>query len=240
MDSRMTSNSKFPQNFTLSIIVPAYNEKYTLQAAVEAIAATPFKNEIIVIDDGSTDGTIEILQNLKQVDIKPIFHEKNFGKGRAIRTGLSKATGDIILIQDADLEYDPAEYPVLLAPILSGKADVVYGSRFRGHGAHRVLYFWHYLGNKFLTLLSNFFTNLNLTDMESCYKVFTREALAGIELKENRFGFEPEITAKIAKKRLRIYEVPISYYGRTYEQGKKINWHDGLWALWCIIKYNLN
>ena len=145
----------------------------------------------------------------------------------------------ILLIQDADLEYDPAEYAVLLAPILSGKADVVYGSRFAGHGAHRVLYFWHYLGNRFLTLLSNFFTNLNLTDMESCYKVFTREALRGIELKENRFGFEPEITAKIAKKRLRIYEVPISYYGRTYEEGKKINWRDGLWALWCIVKYNV-
>jgi glycosyltransferase involved in cell wall biosynthesis len=235
----MTMNTNLSQNFTLSIVVPVYNEKDTLQTAVEAIAATPYKKEIIVVDDGSTDGTREIIQNLKQANIKPVFQERNFGKGRAIRTGLTKATGDIILIQDADLEYDPVEYPVLLAPILSGKADVVYGSRFAGHGAHRVLYFWHYLGNRFLTLLSNIFTNLNLTDMESCYKVFTREALAGIELKENRFGFEPEITAKIAKKNLRIYEVPISYYGRTYEEGKKINWRDGLWALWCIIKYNV-
>jgi glycosyltransferase involved in cell wall biosynthesis len=235
----MTPKSDFFHDFTLSIVVPAYNEKDTLEAAVDAIAATPYKKEIIVVDDGSTDGTREIIENFRRADIKPVFHERNFGKGRAIQTGLSKATGEIILIQDADLEYDPAEYPVLLAPILSGKADVVYGSRFAGHGAHRVLYFWHYLGNKFLTLLSNFFTNLNLTDMESCYKVFKKDALTGIALKENRFGFEPEITAKIAKKRLRIYEVPISYYGRTYEEGKKINWRDGLWALWCIIRYNL-
>jgi glycosyltransferase involved in cell wall biosynthesis len=235
----MSSNIYSSRDFTLSIIVPAYNEKATLEAAVDAIAETPYKKEIIVIDDGSTDGTGEIIRNLRQAELRPIFHERNLGKGRAIRTGLSQASGEIILIQDADLEYDPAEYPVLLAPILSGKADVVYGSRFAGHGAHRVLYFWHYLGNKFLTLLSNFFTNLNLTDMESCYKVFTRQALTGIELKESRFGFEPEITAKIAKKHLRIYEVPISYYGRTYESGKKINWRDGLWALWCIIRYNL-
>ena len=234
----MTTNTNLSQNFTLSIVVPVYNEKDTLKAAVDAIANTPYKKEIIVVDDGSTDGTREIIQNLKHADVKNVFQERNYGKGRAIQVGLAEATGEIILIQDADLEYDPIEYPVLLAPILAGKADVVYGSRFAGHGAHRVLYFWHYLGNRFLTLLSNIFTNLNLTDMESCYKVFTREALAGIELKEDRFGFEPEITAKIAKKRLRIYEVPISYYGRTYEEGKKINWRDGLWALWCIIKYN--
>lgn len=223
----------------MSIVVPVYNEKDTLIAALDAISDTPYQKEIIVVDDGSTDGTGEIIQNLKHPDVKKIFQERNYGKGRAIRRGLSEATGDIILIQDADLEYDPAEYAVLLAPILSGKADVVYGSRFAGHGAHRVLYFWHYLGNKFLTLLSNIFTNLNLTDMESCYKVFTQQALKGIELKEDRFGFEPEITAKIAKKRLRIYEVPISYYGRTYEEGKKIDWRDGLRALWCIFKYNV-
>jgi glycosyltransferase involved in cell wall biosynthesis len=230
---------KFGQDFTLSIIVPAYNEKDTLRPALDAITKTPYQKQIIVVDDGSTDGTREIIQNLNLPDIKPVLHERNFGKGQAIQTGLSAATGDIILIQDADLEYDPSEYGVLLAPILAGKADVVYGSRFAGHGAHRVLYFWHYLGNKFLTTLSNLFTNLNLTDMESGYKVFTKDALLGIQLKEHRFGFEPEITAKVAKKRLRIYEVPISYYGRTYEEGKKINWRDGLWALWCILRYNL-
>jgi glycosyltransferase involved in cell wall biosynthesis len=161
------------------------------------------------------------------------------GKGAAIRTGFKAADGDIVLIQDADLEYDPGEYPILLQPILSGRADVVYGSRFAGHGAHRVLYFWHYVGNRFLTFLSNMMTNLNLTDMETCYKVFTSKALEGIELKENRFGLEPEITAKVARKKLRIYEVPISYYGRTYEEGKKINWKDGVRTLWCILKYNI-
>lgn len=235
----MTTKTNLSENFILSIVVPVYNEKDTLKAAMDAIADTPYHKEIIVVDDGSTDGTREIIQGLEHADVKTIFQKKNYGKGRAIQVGLSAASGEIILIQDADLEYDPAEYAVLLAPILAGKADVVYGSRFAGHGAHRVLYFWHYLGNRFLTLLSNVFTNLNLTDMESCYKVFTREALQGIEIKENRFGFEPEITAKIAKKRLRIYEVPISYYGRTYEEGKKINWRDGVWALWCIIKYNV-
>ena len=167
------------------------------------------------------------------------MHDNNQGKGAALQTGFLHVTGDIIIIQDADLEYDPEEYPVLLKPILDGKADVVYGSRFAGHGAHRVIYFWHSVGNRFLTLMSNLFTNLNLTDMETCYKVFTREALDGVEIKEKRFGFEPEITAKMAKKKLRIYEVPISYYGRTYEQGKKINWKDGVRAIWCIIKYNL-
>ena len=169
-----------------------------------------------------------------------MLHKTNSGKGRAIQTGLAHATGDIILIQDADLEYNPTEYPVLLQPIFEGRADVVYGSRFAGSGAHRVLYFWHYMGNRFLTLLSNMFTDLNLTDMETCYKVFTKKALADITIEEPRFGFEPEITAKIAKKRLRIYEVPVSYYGRTYQEGKKIGWRDGVRAIWVIIKYNLD
>ena len=235
----MESNTEFSSNFRLSIVIPAYNERATIKKAIDSVLNSPYNKEIIIIDDGSTDGTRELLQDYQHPDIIKIFHEKNSGKGRAIQTGFSRATGDIVLIQDADLEYDPADYPNLLGPILNGKADVVYGSRFAGHGAHRVLYFWHYIGNKFLTLLSNVFTNLNLTDMESCYKAFTREALADIELKENRFGFEPEITAKVAKKKLRIYEVPISYYGRTYKEGKKINWKDGLWALWCVIKYNI-
>jgi len=227
-------------DFTLSVVIPAFNEKDTIGNVIDAVLATPFRKEIILVDDGSTDGTRDVLKDMKHPEIKIIFHEKNSGKGKSIQTGFKNATGEIILIQDADLEYDPAEYSTLLQPILSGKADVVYGSRFSGHGAHRVLYFWHYIGNRFLTLLSNLFTDLNLTDMECCYKVFTREALDGIRIHEHRFGFEPEITAKIAKKKLRIYEVPISYYGRTYEEGKKIGWKDGLWALWCILRYNLS
>jgi len=226
-------------HLTLSIVIPAFNEKNTIRDVIDAVLAAPYRKEIIVVDDGSTDGTRDIIQNIGHPEIKTILHEKNSGKGRSISTGFANATGDIILIQDADLEYDPAEYTVLLQPILSGKADVVYGSRFSGHGAHRVLYFWHYIGNRFLTLLSNLFTDLNLSDMECCYKVFTKKALEGIQINESRFGFEPEITAKIAKKKLRIYEVPISYYGRTYEEGKKIGWKDGLWALWCILRYNL-
>ncbi len=228
-----------PENFTLSIIIPVFNESGTVHEILEAVKATPYRKEIIIVDDFSTDGTREILECLADPEVKVYFHNKNQGKGAALRTGFSKASGDIILIQDADLEYDPAEYHILLKPILDGKADVVYGSRFAGHGAHRVLYFWHYAGNRFLTLLSNIFTNINLSDMETCYKVFRREALEGITIEQNRFGFEPEITAKMAKKRLRIYEVPISYYGRTYEEGKKIGWKDGLRAIWCILKYNL-
>lgn len=231
--------SKYSGGFTLSIVIPAYNERDTIKKTFEAVSATPYKKEIIVIDDGSKDGTREILREMHHPDLKVLFHEKNSGKGKAIQTGFDSATGDIILIQDADLEYDPSEYPSLLQPILAGKADVVYGSRFTGHGAHRVLYFWHYLGNRCLTLLSNILTDLNLTDMECCYKVFTKEALEGITIRENRFGIEPEITAKIAAKKLRIYEVPVSYYGRTYEEGKKIGWKDGFRALWCILKYNL-
>jgi glycosyltransferase involved in cell wall biosynthesis len=226
-------------DFILSILIPVYNEKDTIREALRAVLSVPYKKEIIIIDDGSTDGTREILQEVCNPDVQILYHEKNSGKGRAIQTGFAHATGDIILIQDADLEYDPSQYPELLQPILLGRADVVYGSRFSGHGAHRVLYFWHYAGNRFLTLLSNILTDLNLTDMECCYKVFTKKALDGITINENRFGFEPEITAKIAKKKLRIYEVPISYYGRTYEEGKKIGWKDGFRALWCILRYNL-
>jgi len=226
-------------NLKLSIIIPVYNERETIHEIIAAVETTPFRKEIIAVDDCSTDGTRDVLAAMKNENLKVFLHEKNQGKGAALQTGFSQVTGDIILIQDADLEYDPDEYPVLLKPILDGKADVVYGSRFAGHGAHRVLYFWHYVGNRFLTLLSNLFTNLNLTDMEACYKVFTREALAGLEIMEKRFGFEPEITAKMAKKKLRIYEVPVSYYGRTYEEGKKINWKDGVRALWCIVRYNL-
>jgi glycosyltransferase involved in cell wall biosynthesis len=227
------------ENFKLTIVIPVFNERETVHDIIKAVSATPYRKEIVVIDDGSTDGTRDILATMQQDGLKVFMHDKNQGKGAALQTGFLHATGDIIIIQDADLEYDPAEYPVLLKPILDGRADVVYGSRFAGHGAHRVLYFWHYVGNRFLTLLSNLFTNLNLTDMETCYKVFTKEALSGVVIKENRFGFEPEITAKMAKKKLRIYEVPISYYGRTYEQGKKIDWKDGVRAFWCIIKYNL-
>jgi glycosyltransferase involved in cell wall biosynthesis len=235
----MKSENLQRTDFTLSILIPVFNECNTVQKAIDAVLSVPYKKEIIIIDDGSTDGTREIIRAIDHPEIITIFHEKNSGKGRAIQTGFANATGDIILIQDADLEYDPSEYTALLKPILMGKADVVYGSRFTGHGAHRVLYFWHYAGNRLLTLLSNIFTDLNLTDMECCYKVFTKKSLEGIRINENRFGFEPEITAKIARKKLRIYEVPISYYGRTYEEGKKIGWKDGIWALWCILRYNV-
>lgn len=227
------------KNLILSIIIPVYNEKETINDIIDAVVATPYRKEIIIVDDCSTDGTRNILTKIKKDGLKVYLHDKNQGKGAALQTGFSHATGDIILIQDADLEYDPQDYSTLINPILEGKADVVYGSRFAGHGAHRVLYFWHYMGNRFLTFLSNLFTNLNLTDVETCYKAFRREAIAGVKIKEKRFGFEPEITAKMARKKLRIYEVPISYYGRTYEEGKKVTWKDGLRAMWCIIKYNL-
>lgn len=225
----------------LSIIVPCYNEIQTIRDIVQAVKASPHENkEIIIVDDYSTDGTRDILKNeiASQVD-KIIYHEKNQGKGAAIRDGIRAATGDLVIIQDADLEYDPNEYPRLIRPVLEGKADVVYGSRFIGDEPHRVLLFWHRVGNGFLTLLSNMFTNINLTDMETCYKLFKREIIQAIEIEENRFGFEPEVTAKISKTKCRIYEVGISYYGRTYEEGKKINWKDGLRAIYCILKYNL-
>lgn len=234
------SKKVFPKDdFTLSVLIPVFNEVETVEETLEAVMATPYKKEIVIVDDGSTDGTRDLLKRLQHEEIKVVFHEQNAGKGAALWTAMQNATGDVIIIQDADLEYDPNEYSTVLDPILKSKADVVFGSRFAGHGAHRVLYFWHSMGNQFLTLLSNVFTDLNLTDMETCYKAFTKEALEGIEIEEKRFGFEPEITAKVAKKKLRIYEVPISYYGRTYEEGKKIGWRDGVRALICILKYNL-
>ena len=225
----------------LSVIIPCYNERSTIEEIIDRVKASSYPHkEIIVVDDCSTDGTRELLRGEmgERVD-KVVFHEKNQGKGGALRTGFREATGDIVIIQDADLEYDPEEYATIIAPILAGKADVVYGSRFMGSEAHRVLYFWHRLGNGLLTLLSNVFSNLNLTDMETCFKAFRREIIQSIEIEESRFGFEPEITAKLARKRCIIYEVGISYYGRTYEEGKKIGWRDGLSALRCILKYNL-
>jgi len=223
---------------TLSVIIPLFNEKSTILEIIRLVQEVDIHKEIIIIDDYSTDGSREIISSINANNIQVILHDNNYGKGRAIQSGIAKANGDIIIIQDADLEYDPSEYSKLIEPILSGHADVVYGSRFIGSSAHRVLYFWHYVGNKFLTMLSNMFTNLNLTDMETCYKAFRSETIQNIRLKENRFGFEPEVTAKIAKTKSRIYEVGISYMGRTYEEGKKIGVKDGLWAIWCIIKYN--
>ena len=225
----------------LSIIIPCYNEWETILSLLEAVRNAPIANkEIVLVDDGSTDSTRELLRTLKSDDLRIILHEKNKGKGAALRTGFSVATGDICIVQDADLEYDPQEYPLVIGPILENKADVVFGSRFQGGRPHRVVYFWHRMGNALLTTLSNMLTDLNLSDMETCYKAFRREVIQSIQIKENRFGFEPEITAKIAhNKKWRIYEVGISYYGRTYDEGKKIGWKDGLRAIYCIIKYNL-
>ncbi len=228
--------------FKLSIVIPVFNEKETVEDILSIVKGVelPIAKEIIIVDDASTDGTTQLLQELaEENDLVKIFHKVNQGKGAALRSGFSAATGDIVLIQDADLEYDPHEYPRLLAPLLSGKADVVYGSRFLGAGPHRVIYFWHMVGNKFLTLISNMFTNVNLTDMETCYKVFKKSILENITICENRFGFEPEITAKVVKQKCRMYEIGISYSGRSYEEGKKIGWRDGFRAIWCILKYNV-
>lgn len=226
----------------VSIVIPCYNEIKTIDIILKKVTAAPLPcaREIVIVDDGSTDGTRDYLAGLSGKDgIKVILHEDNRGKGAALRAGFQHALGDVIIIQDADLEYDPNDYPRLLAPILNGQAEVVYGSRFVGGEPHRVLYFWHSVGNRFLTLLSNMFTNLNLSDMEVCYKVFKRELLERIELKEDRFGFEPEFTAKISRLGCSIYEVGISYYGRTYQEGKKVNWKDGMRAVYVIFKYGL-
>jgi glycosyltransferase involved in cell wall biosynthesis len=224
----------------LSVIMPIYNERTTLRQVIDRVLSVPLDMELICVDDGSQDGSREILAELGKScpQIRVFLQPKNMGKGAALRRGIAEATGDFLIIQDADLEYDPAEYPVLLGPLLQDKADVVYGSRFLGGGPHRVLYYWHSVGNFLLTQLSNALTNMNLSDMETCYKVFRREIIQSIPIEENRFGFEPEITVKIAKRRLRVYEVGISYWGRTYEEGKKIGWKDGLRALWCLLKYS--
>ena len=249
---------EIPADILLSVVIPVYNERDTLLDLIDKVRAVPIRKEIILIDDCSKDGTRDVLKKLEDDErerervstesldripnrITVIYHEKNTGKGGAVQTGFAAVRGDIVLIQDADLEYNPSEYPRLLHPIIENKADVVYGSRFLGDQPHRVLYYWHYLGNRFLTTLSNCFTNLNLTDMETCYKVFRREVIDEIapKLKQKRFGIEPEITGRIARRNYRVYEMSVSYDGRTYEQGKKIGWRDGITALWCIIRYGI-
>jgi glycosyltransferase involved in cell wall biosynthesis len=240
---------RIPESLTLSVVIPVYNERATIQEILRRVRAVPIKKQIIVVDDYSTDGSREILADLEKshADLKVVYHVINQGKGAALRTGFREATGQIVIVQDADLEYDPDQYPDLIEPIIADRADVVYGSRFIGE-THRVLYFWHSLANKFLTLLSNMFTNLNLTDMEVCYKVFRREVIQGITLKSDRFGFEPEVTAKVARftfssergqppRPCRIYEIPVSYHGRTYREGKKIGLKDGFQALYCILRF---
>jgi glycosyltransferase involved in cell wall biosynthesis len=240
---------RIPEDLVLSVVIPVFNERHTIHEILRQVRAVPVTKQIILVDDCSKDGTREILRQMaaEEPDLTVVFHDTNQGKGAALRTGFQYATGQIVIVQDADLEYDPAQYLQLIQPILEGKADVVFGSRFIGE-SHRVLFFWHYLANRFLTLLSNTFTNLNLTDMEVCYKVFRREVIQGITLKSNRFGFEPEVTAKVARfqmpsvdgrpnHRCRIYEMPVSYNGRDYKEGKKIGWKDGVQALYCILRY---
>ncbi|GDX41032.1 glycosyl transferase [Armatimonadota bacterium] len=241
-DERSERHKRLAQRkeYVLSVLMPVYNEKATILEIVRRVREVEIPKEVVLVDDGSTDGTRDILRNElegKYPDVKVVFHPENRGKGAAIRTAIENATGDYLIVQDADLEYDPREYFTLLEPLLDGRADVVYGSRFLGGGAHRVHFFWHRLGNGFLTLLSNMLTNLNLTDMEVCYKVFKSEVIKSIPLRCNRFDFEPEITAKVARRKCRIYEVPISYSGRDYNEGKKIGWRDGVQAIWTILKY---
>lgn len=231
------------QDYTLSVLIPVYNEVRTFIELLERVRDVEIKKEIVIVDDCSSDGTRDLLREQvegRYPDVKVFYHEVNQGKGAALRTAIGKATGDYMIVQDADLEYDPREYYTLMEPLLDGRADVVFGSRFLGGGAHRVHLYWHRLGNGFLTMLSNMLTNLNLTDMEVCYKVFKSEVLRSIDLKCNRFDFEPEVTAKVAKKRYRVYEVPISYSGRDYSEGKKIGWKDGVQAIWTIIKYRFS
>jgi glycosyltransferase involved in cell wall biosynthesis len=222
----------------LSVVVPCYNEEATIQSLIDLVLNSPWVAEIIVVDDGSKDRSREILASIDNAKVRVVLHEVNQGKGAALRTGFKHATSEYVIVQDADLEYDPSEYPLVLEPLLDDRADVVFGSRFLSGRPHRVLYFWHSLGNKFLTLMSNMFTDLNLTDMETCYKCFRREVIQSIDIEEDRFGFEPEITAKLAKSRVRIYEVGISYSGRTYDEGKKIGWRDGVRAVYCIVRYS--
>lgn len=221
----------------LSIVIPVYNERDTIHQILELVRATPYDKDIVVVDDYSTDGTRDVLQGLEWPDVRVVYHDRNRGKGAALRTGFAEVRGDIVLIQDADLEYTPDDYPALLGPILSGHADVVFGSRFIGGGPHRVLYFWHSVGNRLLTMLSNMMTNMNLTDMEVCYKVFRVEILQQLTLGCDRFGIEPELTAKVARLNCRIYEVPVAYFGRSYQEGKKIGWRDGVAALYYIFRF---